>query len=141
MELLRKAIRFKVRCTVCKVELAFSNSTGTMLNHLKCKHPGCIAGAGASSSTSSLGSQRPVDTFIVRHCPPGKAEQLTNKLTDMVVIDLLPISVVEGKGFRGFLSVCEPGYAPPGRKLITTRLEQRYLFVTLILMQTNNLRW
>lgn len=51
----------KVVCSVCKTELMYSNSTGTMLNHLKSKHPGATAEASNSQS-----SQKSLDTFAFR---------------------------------------------------------------------------
>jgi hypothetical protein len=63
-----------------QAELVYSSSTGSMLNHIKSKHPGCTGSADAQKC------QKTVDSFSVRHCPPGKSEQITNTLADMITI-------------------------------------------------------
>ena len=67
--------------------------------------------------------QSRMDTFVTsRHCGPDKA----NNINDMVATDMLPISFVEGTGFRRLLQSLEPSYVPCSRKLITARLHKRY---------------
>ncbi len=127
----------KVTCTICKAELAYSNSTGSMLNHLKNKHPGCSADHGQSTSTDTRAGRKTISELTTRHCTPGKAQQITNKLADMIAVDMLPISVVEGTGFRALMAVVEPGYVVPGRKHITSRLEERCVKVFIIHLLSN----
>ena len=95
-----------------------------MLNHLKLKHPTSV------TSTAQTGAQRTLDTFIVpsssRQCPPSRANAITEMITDMIAIDMLPISFVKGTGFRRLLRFVEPSYIPCARKLVTSRLEKKY---------------
>jgi len=44
----------------------------------------------------------------------------------MVATDLLPLSRVDGSGFRRVMKFAEPGYQMPHIKAITTRIEKRY---------------
>lgn len=114
----------KVVCGICKAELMYSNSTGTMLNHLKSKHPGATA-----STAETVTSQRSMDAFTVRrNCPPSKSELITKSVADMIAIDLLPISMVKGAGFRDLMKLVEPEYAVPGRTQMTQRIEKRYVY-------------
>jgi len=113
-----------VVCKLCKAELAYSSSTGSMLNHMKHKHPSSV------TSATQPGGQSSMSTFVVtsssHHCRPDKANKITDMITDMVAIDTLPIAFVEGTGFRRLMEFLEPAYIPCGRKTITSQLEKRY---------------
>lgn len=45
----------------------------------------------------------------------------------MIIVDMLPFSTVENKGFRSLISTIEPLYTIPSRKSITTRIEKMYI--------------
>jgi len=113
-------------CKLCKAELAYSSSTGIMLNHMKHKHPS------SATSVTQPGRQSSMSTFVVtsssHHCRPDKANKISDMITDMVAMDMLPIVFVEGTGFRCLMKFLEPAYIPCSRKMIrpTSRLEKRY---------------
>jgi hypothetical protein len=112
-----------VVCKLCSAQLVYGNSTGAMNNHVKAKHP-----SGTSAGKAKQG-QRTMETFVsplVRRCPPSRATEITDLLADMVTTDLLPLSCVDGAGFRRLFEFVEPGYQMPHRKAITTRIERRY---------------
>lgn len=44
----------------------------------------------------------------------------------MIQTDMLPISVVDGKGFRGVINLLEPAYHIPSRRTITRLIETQY---------------
>ena len=44
----------------------------------------------------------------------------------MIAKDMLPISFVEGEGFREFMAFVEPEYTVPSRKTVTSRLEKLF---------------
>ena len=44
--------------------------------------------------------------------------QIDKALIDMIVVDLLPVSIVEDRGFRQFLKVIDQKYSPPSRRSI-----------------------
>ena len=114
----------KVVCGICKAELMYSNRTGTMINHLKSKHPGATAG----NAVKVTSNQRSMDAFTARrNCPPSKSELITKSVADMIAIDLLPISMVEGAGFRDMMKIVQPEYTVPGRTQMTQRIEKRYV--------------
>lgn len=107
----------EVKCNLCQVKLAYHKSTTTMHNHLRVKHPVEV----------TLGSgQQSVASFMVRSPKMNdkRAEQLTALLTRMIAKDMLPISFVEGEGFRDLMQFLEPEYKIPSRKTITCRLEK-----------------
>ena len=73
--------------------------------------------------------QRQINEYsapVIRRCNSVRNQQLTSKIADMVAQDLLPLSFVDGTGFRQLLSLVEPEYHVPGRMTITRLLEARY---------------
>jgi len=44
----------------------------------------------------------------------------------MITKDMLPLSFVEGDGFRELMNFVEPEYRVPTRKTIVSRVEQKY---------------
>ena len=44
--------------------------------------------------------------------------QVDKALLDMIVIDLLPVSIVQDRGFQHFLQVVDHKYVPPSRRTI-----------------------
>ncbi|XP_014437169.1 calcyclin-binding protein isoform X2 [Pelodiscus sinensis] len=111
-----------VRCKLCSGELKYAKSTGSMLNHLKLKHPFL------SCDTESR-NQAALTAFISgnsRKCTAEREEQLTELLCTMITTDMLPVSVIEGSGFRALMNFVEPEYNVPVRQTITLRLEKCY---------------
>ena len=98
---------------LCNVQLVYGNSASAMNNDLKAKHP-----SGTSAGKAKEG-QRTMETFVsplVRRCPPSRATEITDLLVDMVATDLLPLSSVDGRGFRRLMEFVEPGYQMPHKK-------------------------
>uniref|UniRef100_A0A671L3S2 BED-type domain-containing protein n=1 Tax=Sinocyclocheilus anshuiensis TaxID=1608454 RepID=A0A671L3S2_9TELE len=110
----------KVLCKLCNVKLAYNNSTGAMRNHIQYRHVGVRLDLEASQS-----QQMSVTSFTTtrRRCDPVHAEKITELISEMISRDLLPLSFVEGEGFRKLMDFVEPEYRVPGRKMITSRLE------------------
>uniref|UniRef100_A0A8C5GJC3 BED-type domain-containing protein n=1 Tax=Gouania willdenowi TaxID=441366 RepID=A0A8C5GJC3_GOUWI len=104
-----------VRCKLCGKDYAFHTSTSGMLAHLEKKHP----------MPSSL-KQSSMDAFRVRKLDSSRAEKITGLMTSMVAKDVLPVSFVEGVGFRELMAFLEPDYQVPCRKTTTVRLEKMY---------------
>lgn len=86
-----------------------------MLNHLKLKHP--------SVSCEEDKNQTTLTAFVsgsARKCNTQRAEKLTELLCTMITTDMLPVSFVEGTGFRVFMSFVEPEYRVPVRQTVTS---------------------
>ncbi|ROL45338.1 Zinc finger BED domain-containing protein 1 [Anabarilius grahami] len=89
-----------------------------MHSHLRAKHP-----AGPST-----GQQQSVASFMIRSTKldARPAEQTTALITKMIAKDMLPISFVEGEGFRNLMEFVDPEFTVPSRKTITARLEKLF---------------
>ena len=47
-------------------------------------------------------------------------------ITDMIVVDMQPVSMVEDVGFNAPMAYLEPDYKMPCRKTVTARMEKLY---------------
>ncbi len=48
--------------------------------------------------------------------------QLTNKVVDLISVDLLPLSLVDSPQFRSLLATAQPSFTMPSRKHLSTKL-------------------
>jgi hypothetical protein len=51
---------------------------------------------------------------------------MVQTIADMIVSDMVPLSIVEGKGFQNLMDIVALGYVVPKRKIIKTRVQRRY---------------
>ena len=72
-----------------------------MHSHLRAKHPSTDQQSMASFVTKQ-------SNFDVR-----RAEQTTALISKMIALDMLPISFVEGEGFRSLMEFVEPDFTVP----------------------------
>lgn len=91
-----------VQCTMCDVKLKFCSSTSNMMYHLKTKHPGAV------SETEPSGTL--ITTALIRK---------------MIERDLLPVSTVDGRGFRALLAHLAPNYKVPFSEDMSQLVEGR----------------
>lgn len=114
-----------VKCKICAVKLNYHKSTTGMLTHLKAKHPSVTL---ATTEKERGPQQTAIASFAVRprQCDNVRAEKTSALIANMVAKDMLPISFVEGEGFRELMKFVEPEYTVPARKTITARLEKMH---------------
>ena len=55
-----------------------------------------------------------------------KITQAIADIADMVVLDYIPLSIVEGDGFRNLMEIVAPDYTVPYRNTIRSRIVKRY---------------
>jgi len=53
-------------------------------------------------------------------------QAITERVINMVAIDLKPITMVEGEGFVDLLHNLEPGYKLPSRKHVTKMIQKKH---------------
>ncbi|KAK7901339.1 hypothetical protein WMY93_018108 [Mugilogobius chulae] len=109
------------KCKYCDAVLKYSSSTSSLLYHISSQHPG-MSGAAASTSI-----QPTINAMLAQsRCSDAKAESITQGICHMIEKDMMPISMVEGPGFRELMSLVQPSYKMPSRSAITRRIEKRY---------------
>ena len=92
-----------------------------MHSHLRARHPAEGADLGLSTNQPSMAS------FVTKRSKldaSRRAELTTSLISKMIAKDMLPISFVEGEGFRSSMAFVE--FTVPSRKSITAKLEKLY---------------
>ena len=99
----------KAVCLLCNgLQLTYTGGTTNLLNHLQFKHPT------VGESSSSAKQQLTLRSFQSKHCSPDRANDITRKIPEFIVRDLLrPIATVKGSGFKQLRNFMEPGYKVP----------------------------
>ena len=132
----------QVKCKLCNDCLKYKGSTSSMMAHLRSKHPALLqpqvpstTGSGLSFGASQVASpaakaptQQSISSFIApqRRCNKNRSEAITTLLTKMIAKDLLPVSVVEGCGFRSLMDFVEPEYTVPSHQTMMRRVNKMY---------------
>ena len=108
------------KCKLCGIELTYNGSTGSMLHHLKAKHPETIPGSSAKATPT-------MDSFFKKtSCSTSRASSITKLIASMIGEASLPLGFVEYPRFRELLNFLEPGYKVPSRTHITSQLRLLY---------------
>ena len=114
-------------CCHCKKELAYCGATTNLRDHLSRIHPSKYCEKKATTK---------IDSFVTKTtCSEGHAKKIISLLVEMIVLDLRPAAMVEGRGFRALMNYVEPNYRVPSAMHITSCLEEKYLQAKSILMQ------
>ena len=100
-------------CNLCKQEFIYKGTISNLLNHLNGQHP--------KPETSEPVKQTPLSLFISRHKRGRSDKQITQAITNMIISNLLPLSVVEEDGFRHIMNIVAPDYNIPCQKTIRSR--------------------
>ncbi|XP_070583142.1 LOW QUALITY PROTEIN: E3 SUMO-protein ligase ZBED1-like [Erythrolamprus reginae] len=101
----------KIICKLCGVRLSYSGNTTNLRQHLVYKHR-CEYNqlVGTQVATLAKGMAGPGEFGTPRLPAPGRT---TRAVADFIVLDLMPVEVVEGEGFGQMLAVLDPNYKPP----------------------------
>jgi hypothetical protein len=90
-------------------EFRHFRGTTNMLNHIRLKHS-----IQDESAPVTPDKQSSVISFLcsprARHLSGKQTDEITNAIVNMIVLDYLPLSLVEGKGFLKLMSVGIPGF-------------------------------
>uniref|UniRef100_A0A6J0UT51 E3 SUMO-protein ligase ZBED1-like n=1 Tax=Pogona vitticeps TaxID=103695 RepID=A0A6J0UT51_9SAUR len=116
----------KIICKLCGVRLSYSGNTTNLRQHLIYKHrgeynqlvgtPTAVLDKGITSGAGEFGASR----------PPAPS-RTTRAVADFIILDLMPVEVVEGEGFGQMLGVLDPSYKPPNAaSLAHTVLKDMY---------------
>jgi hypothetical protein len=141
----KKLEKNQASCNYCDIVLKNSSSTTCLWNHYNFKHKLSNGVDTISQESSSACSSMEIDgsegipppkrkrtsrvstlTNSSINISEGRQEIITQALTKMLTVDLLPTSFVENEGFRSFLNILEPGYKVPCRKTVRKRIQALY---------------
>ncbi|XP_059210868.1 E3 SUMO-protein ligase ZBED1-like [Centropristis striata] len=91
-----------------------------MMYHLNNVHPTVV------NNNESYSQPTITSALARRSCDARRAEKITDCICRMIQTDMLPISVVDGKGFQAVINLLEPAYHIPSRRTITRLIETQY---------------
>ena len=127
----------KAECKLCSKVLAYRGGTTNLRNHLKSQHPLRYDKKQESADGKGKMKQAPLTSFVQpRSCSDARSKAITERIADMIALDLRPIRMVEGKGFLEVLALLEPGYKVPSRKHFTKIIHQKHDVAQVKLRET-----
>ncbi|XP_067266309.1 E3 SUMO-protein ligase ZBED1-like [Chanodichthys erythropterus] len=112
----------RVHCKHCDAVYNYNTATTQMMYHLNKVHPSLVNVGGVASSQPSIKSA----LARTRSCDAQRAEKITQGICKFIEMDILPLSIVEGNGFRELIHLLEPAYQIPSRRTITRLVEIHY---------------
>jgi len=62
----------------------------------------------------------------VRTLTERRKGAITAGLVSMIAMDMRPINLIEGKGFKRFMKIVEPGYTVPKREYVSSELTEKH---------------
>uniref|UniRef100_A0A8C5PW74 BED-type domain-containing protein n=1 Tax=Leptobrachium leishanense TaxID=445787 RepID=A0A8C5PW74_9ANUR len=113
-------------CKLCSAKISRGGvkvsayNTSNLIKHLKLKHKseyGEFAAGSSSTQQPTLQETLARRQKLARDNP--RAIKITEVLTQFIVLDDQPLSVVDNLGFRRLLNLLEPKYEIPSRRYVT----------------------
>lgn len=106
------------------MKLAYHGSTTAMRTHLQNRHKNVAL----QEQKEQVERHQKMIRFVVaiRSCDSKQQGQITALVTSMITDDMLPLSIVEGEGFKRLMEFVEPEYTMPSCKTITRNVEKKY---------------
>lgn len=124
-------------CNLCQAKISRKgSSTSGMANHIKNKHRGVDATLKRPSTPTPGQSGVPVQKTLFQMAKTGtqfrrplkqeEAEQLRRALAWMCAVDIRPISIVDGIGFRNYSRLMNRDFVLPTRRTLTSYVHKIY---------------
>ncbi|XP_074551363.1 E3 SUMO-protein ligase ZBED1-like [Halichoeres trimaculatus] len=114
----------EVCCKHCNAVYKYNTTTTPMMYHVNHVHPEINESPEASQTQPTISHM-----LARRNCDAKRAEKITQGICKLIEKDMLPLSIVDGKGFRDFINLVEPAYHIPSRRNVTRLIESHYVEV------------
>ena len=79
-----------------------------------------------AQKSGTFSRQTTMTAFAKQPTTKARSQKITRLITNVIVGDLRPINLVEGKHFKALVSYLEPSYVLPSRKTFTKQIDGRY---------------
>ena len=123
-------------CKLCKKTFAYHGGTSNLQAHLERKHPHSfkvkseLQGSVEKSATRQKAQPLITQHAIAKPSATARSEPRKNAINDLItdwlVADLRPLSIVTGEGFLRLFSFLEPGNTVPCRTFFTSKIQRRH---------------
>ena len=107
-------------CKLCKKTFAYHGGTSNLQAYLECKHPhsfkvkselqGSVEKSATRQKAQPLITQHAIAKPSATACSEPRKNAINDLITDWLVADLRPLSIVTGECFLRLFSFLEPGY-------------------------------
>lgn len=126
----------RVACKLCRTILKYSSNTTNLNDHLRRWHPSIGTDTKSKTDKSktseklsnpSSSSTNPTSTlatiFPAKISPTSqRGKSITSAISQFIVRDLRPYSIVENIGFKNLIHVLEPKYTIPSRQHFSDKM-------------------
>ena len=117
----------KIPCKLCDLQLADGGGISNLMNHFQAKHPQEYRRLVKNSESARAKEKQIVlNHSILRVCNSQRAAAITERVATFVALDLRPMRVVEGMGFKQLMNYIEPGYVVPSRTHVASICRKKY---------------
>ena len=106
-----------------------------LMRHVQAKHPEEHKRM-SSVAESKNARQTTLTGGIFSKCSPQRSGEITDRIAQFLSLDLRPLSVVEGEGFKRLMAFVEPGYKVPSRTHVTSVCQKIYATLKSELLAT-----
>lgn len=121
----------KAVCKLCNFEINYHTNTTNMANHIRNKH--AAEQSKAASQPKIMAAMQSKVQKLPFNSP--RAKGITEAIGEFLASDLVPLSIVEGKGFEHMCKAMVPAYEVPSRKYFTETLLPRIYNETAVLIR------
>ena len=117
----------KAECKLCSKILAYHGGTSNLRTHLQGQHPLKYQRQQESSIEKGKMKQETLASmFKPQACTESRSKDITDRIANMIALDMKPIRMVEGEGFNSLLAFLEPGYKIPSKKHFSKLIHQKH---------------
>ncbi|KAL0151742.1 hypothetical protein M9458_052968 [Cirrhinus mrigala] len=108
--------------------MSYHSSTTNMAFHLKRIHPQYQTDDGSSSSSSTGAAPKLTQRKLDLRPPLSekRKREITDKIAEFIALDMRPVNVVDGDGFKELMRTLEPGYTVPKRETVMHSVDAKY---------------
>lgn len=113
-----------IKCKLCSKEFSYSGGTTTLSRHLYTTHQKVMSFTNTQSMIKEAVTPiQPKLMFNKCRFSQVRQEKATQLLTKFIILNMLPLSLVDDAAFADFVNLLEPEYKIPCRQTFTDRLD------------------
>jgi len=125
-----KAVK-QAECTLCPdTTLTYAGETSNLIHHLEAKHSveyNKVKDGEMEEDDKPAMKQLSLEVGLsTKKCSSARSKEIHAAISGFIVLDLRPIAVVDGNGFKRVLKCIEPAYVVPSRIFVMNSLKQMY---------------